>query len=121
MNRTSQAVKNQSGVDVQLLRPPYGSYNSSVSAAAGMPIIMWSIDTLDWKTRSTSATIQCVQQKAYDGAIVLMHDLHHPTAMAADTIVGYLKDAGYQLVTISEMAAYRGGLKKNGAYSQFRK
>ncbi len=121
VNRTSQAVKNQSGVDVQLLRPPYGSYNSSVSAAAGMPIIMWSIDTLDWKTRSTSATIQCVQQKAYDGAIVLMHDLHHPTAMAADTIVGYLKDAGYQLVTISEMAAYRGGLKKNGAYSQFRK
>lgn len=121
LNRTNQAVKNQSGFDIRLVRPPYGSYNSAVSAAAGMPIIMWSIDTLDWKTRSTSATIQCVQQKAYDGAVVLMHDLHQPTALAADSIMRYLKSAGYQLVTVSELAAYRGGLKNGAAYSQFRK
>ncbi len=82
---------------------------------------MWSIDTLDWKTRSTSATIQCIQQKAYDGAIVLMHDLHHPTVLAADKVMSYLKSAGYQLVTVSEMAAYRGGLQNHAAYSQFRK
>ena len=120
LNQTNQAVKNQSGFHIRLVRPPYGSYNSAVSAAAGMPIIMWSIDTLDWKTRSTSATIQCVQQKAYDGAVVLMHDLHRPTALAADAIVKSLKNAGYQLVTISELAAYRGGLKNGTAYSQFR-
>ncbi len=120
LNQTNQAVKNQSGFQIRLVRPPYGSYNSAVSAAAGMPIIMWSIDTLDWKTRSTSATIQCVQQKAYDGAVVLMHDLHQPTALAADAVVKYLKNAGYQLVTISELAAYRGGLKNGTAYSQFR-
>lgn len=120
LNQTNQAVKNQSGFQIRLVRPPYGSYNSVVSAAAGMPIIMWSIDTLDWKTRSTSATIQCVQQKAYDGAVVLMHDLHQPTALAADAVVKYLKNAGYQLVTISELAAYRGGLKNGTAYSQFR-
>ncbi len=120
LSRTNQAVKNQSGADIRLLRPPYGSYSSATFGAAGMPVIMWSIDTLDWKTRSTSATIQCVQQKAYDGAIVLMHDLHRPTVMAADAIMKYLKSAGYQLVTVSEMAAYRGGLKKDAAYSQFR-
>ena len=120
LSRTNQAVKNQSGADIRLLRPPYGSYSSATFGAAGMPVIMWSIDTLERKTRSTSATIQCVQQKAYDGAIVLMHDLHQPTVMAADAIMKYLKSAGYQLVTVSEMAAYRGGLKKDAAYSQFR-
>ncbi len=121
INRTNQAVKDLTGVEVRLLRPPYGSYHSATFAAAGMPIVLWSIDTLDWKTRSTSATIQCIQQKAYDGAIVLMHDLHQPTVLAADAVMKYLKSAGYQLVTVSEMAAYRGGLSRQAAYSQFRK
>lgn len=121
VSRTSQAVKDLTGVTIRLLRPPYGSYNNTTFAAAGMPVIMWSVDTLDWKTRSTSATIQSVQKHAYDGAIVLMHDLHHPTALAADAIMKYLKSAGYQLVTVSEMAAYRGGLNNHKAYSQFRK
>lgn len=121
INRTNQMVKELTGTEVRLLRPPYGSYNTTTFAAAGMPVIMWSIDTLDWKTRSTSATIQCIQQKAYDGAIVLMHDLHQPTVLAADKIMSYLKSAGYQLVTVSELAAYRGGLQNHAAYSQFRK
>ena len=121
INRTNQLVKELTGAEVRLLRPPYGSYNTATFAAAGMPVIMWSIDTLDWKTRSASATIQCIQQKAYDGAIVLMHDLHHPTVLAADKIMSYLKSAGYQLVTVSELAAYRGGLQNHAAYSQFRK
>ena len=121
INRTNQLVKELTGAEVRLLRPPYGSYNTATFAAAGMPVIMWSIDTLDWKTRSASATIQCIQQKAYDGAIVLMHDLHHPTVLAADKIMSYLKSAGYQLVTVSELAAYRGGLQNHASYSQFRK
>ncbi len=121
LQATSQAVRNQTGAEVRLLRPPYGSYSTSTSSAAGMPVIMWSIDTLDWKTRSTSATIQCVQSKAYDGAIILMHDLHQPTAMAADAVIKNLTDAGYQLVTVSELAAYRGGLQIGSAYNQFRR
>ena len=121
VNRTGQAVKDLTGADVRLLRPPYGSYHGATFTAAGMPVILWSIDTLDWKTRSTSATIQCVEQKAYDGAIVLMHDLHQPTVQAADAIMKHLKSAGYQLVTVSEMAAYRGGLDAHKAYTQFRK
>lgn len=121
LQATSQAVRNLTGAEVRLLRPPYGSYSASTSSAAGMPVIMWSIDTLDWKTRSTSATIQCVQSKAYDGAIILMHDLHQPTAMAADAVMKNLTDAGYQLVTVSELAAYRGGLQIGSAYNQFRR
>ena len=86
-----------------------------------MPLIMWSVATQDWKTRSSSATIQCVKQNAFDGAVVIMHDLHKSTADAADTIVGHLKSAGYQMVTVSELAAYRGGMKAGQVYSQFRK
>ena len=121
LEKTNRDVKKQTGADVCLMRPPGGGYNSAVCAAAGMPVIMWSIDTRDWETRSTSATIQCVSEKAYDGAIVLMHDIHSPTVNAADEVIRRLKEKGYQLVTVSEMAAYRGGMKDGEVYSQFRK
>lgn len=79
-----------------------------VDETIGMPNILWSVDTLDWKTRDTDATIKSVKEEAYDGAIILMHDLHEATTDAAKTIVPYLIDQGYQLVTVSEMAECRG-------------
>lgn len=118
---TNRVVKQQCGLDIHVMRPPGGNYNSAVCAEVGMPLIMWSVATQDWKTRSSSATIQCVKQNAFDGAVVIMHDLHKSTADAADTVIGYLKSAGYQMVTVSELAAYRGGMKAGQVYSQFRK
>lgn len=118
---TNRVVKQQCGLDIHVMRPPGGNYNSAVCAEVGMPVIMWSVATQDWQTRSSAATIQCVKQNAFDGAVVIMHDLHKSTADAADTIVGYLKSAGYQMVTISELAAYRGGMTAGKVYSQFRK
>ena len=118
IQETNRVVKQQCGLDIHVMRPPGGNYNS---AEVGMPLIMWSVATQDWKTRSSSATIQCVKQNAFDGAVVIMHDLHKSTADAADTIVGHLKSAGYQMVTVSELAAYRGGMKAGQVYSQFRK
>lgn len=121
IQETNRVVKQQCGLDIHVMRPPGGNYNSAVCAEVGMPLIMWSVATQDWKTRSSSATIQCVKQNAFDGAVVIMHDLHKSTADAADTIVGHLKSAGYQMVTVSELAAYRGGMKAGQVYSQFRK
>lgn len=116
---TNQAVKNQDGPDIRIMRPPGGNYNPNVCQAAGMPVVLWSVDTLDWRTRNTAATIQCIQKNARDGDIVLMHDLHLPTAKAADAVIRYLKAAGYQLVTVSELAAYRGGMAAGRVYTRF--
>lgn len=121
IRETNQAVKNQAGVDIHIMRPPGGSYTPAICAAANMPVILWSVDTLDWKTRSTASTIQCVKNRANDGAVVLMHDIHKPTVDAAESVIRYLKDAGYQMVTVSELAAYRGGMDHGKVYSQFRK
>ena len=40
---------------------------------------------------------------AYDGAIVLMHDIYEPTADAAVRIIEDLTDQGYKLVTITQL------------------
>ena len=51
-----------------------------------------------------------------------MHtDLYKATATASQTIIPELIRRGYQLVTVSELAECRGGMKQNKSYSKFPK
>ena len=121
ISRTNNAVYNAAGVYPKLYRPPYGSYNSSVLNSVAMPAILWSVDTLDWKTRNADKTFACVQKEAADGAIILMHDIHAPTAAAVERIVPQLLKKGYQLVTVSELlSARKGGAVSGRAYRNAR-
>lgn len=80
-------AKATGGHGTTVVRPPYGSVNDKVKQNAGQPLIMWSIDTLDWKTRNTQSTIDSVLNDAKDGDIVLMHDIHSPTVEAAVQLI----------------------------------
>ncbi len=121
IKKTDNKVKALTGQKTTLLRAPGGGYNSTVKKAAGKPLIQWSDDTLDWKTRSKSATVNYVMKNVQDGDIVLMHDLHEPTKEAALELIPKLKKKGYQIVTVSELAKYKGYKMKNGTvYFSFR-
>ena len=101
-----------------LFRPPYGDYNSFVRSNSPYPLILWSVDTRDWESRNADTTYRRVMDGAKDGAIILMHDIHDPTAEAVERIVPALVKKGFQLVTVSELFEYRGGSLKAGvAYS----
>ncbi|WP_297740444.1 polysaccharide deacetylase family protein [uncultured Tessaracoccus sp.] len=109
IERTSAEVKKITGHGTNGIRPPYGDFNKSVrntlSKVPDGEIILWSIDTLDWKTRSTAKTIASVKKEARPGAIVLMHDIHQPTVAAVPTIVKNLLAEGYTLVTVDDLLA----------------
>lgn len=109
IERTSAEVKKITGHGTNGIRPPYGDFNKSVrKTLSNVPdgeIILWSVDTLDWKTRSTAKTIASVKKEARPGAIVLMHDIHKPTVDAVPAIVKYLRDEGYTLVTVDDLLA----------------
>ena len=108
------------GHGASLVRPPYGSYNSTVKSVIGFPMILWSIDTLDWKTKNAQSTYEAAMT-AQDGDVILMHDIHGPTADAVDMIVPALKAKGFQMVTVSELAAAKGiNLENGGAYGALR-
>ena len=108
------------GHGASLVRPPYGAYNASTKNAVSYPLILWSVDTLDWKTRDADSTYDAVMA-AQDGDIILMHDIHEPTADAIDKIVPALKEKGFQMVTVSELAAAKGVSLGNGnTYGSFR-
>lgn len=123
LDSTNQAVASVTGVSPVLMRPPGGFYDSaslSVVGGRGMAAIMWSIDTRDWQHKDPQKTINEVLSKVKDGDIILMHDLYSATADAAQVIIPELKARGYQLVTVSELAACRGGAAPGHIYSRFR-
>lgn len=118
IDSTNTNIRNITGHNATLLRPPYGSYNASVNALAGTPVIMWSIDTRDWETKNTQSTVNAVLNYVRDGDIILMHDIHLPTVAAAEIIIPELLNRGYQMVTVSELGYYkRGGLANGSVYS----
>ncbi len=120
IDRTNQNLKDAAGQPASVLRPPYGAIGSTLKSVAGLPLILWNIDTLDWKTRNAQATIDNVMQKVKDGDIVLMHDIHTESIDAAIVLIPKLIEAGYQLVTVSELAAARGiGMQNGTSYTDF--
>lgn len=121
LSKTNAAIKKATGKTPKIMRPPGGAINNSAKKNLGMPAVIWSVDTLDWKTRSASRTTKAVLGHVQDGDIILMHDLHKAACEAAETIVPELIDEGYQLVTVSELAECRGGMKNNQPYHNFRK
>lgn len=117
ISRTNNAVKNVTGKAPEIMRAPGGAYNSRVKSEVGMPLIQWSVDTLDWKNRNASSVIASVKRNTRDGSIILMHDLYGSTAEATETIVPWLVSEGYQLVTVSELMQLKGiDMNDGGVY-----
>lgn len=118
---TDAKIKKITGKKPTLFRPPYGSIGSSLRSNAGRPMILWSIDTLDWKYRNADSVYRAVMDHVKDGDIILMHDLYGSTRTAVQKIVPQLRKRGYQLVTVSELAQYKKvALSAGKSYSQMR-
>ncbi len=115
------AVYNLAGVHTKVMRPVGGSYSNKVAENVGRPMIIWSIDTNDWKYKDSDHVINEILNNVRDGDIVLMHDLYETTAAAVETVVPKLIEKGYKLVTISELAEYKKTQLENGkAYFSLR-
>lgn len=117
----NQAVAAITGEAPKTVRLPGGGKNSTVLANISQPIVLWDVDTLDWKTRNAASSVQTVLNQVKDGSVVLMHELYNASGDAAVTIIPALVERGYQLVTVSELAQFRGGLAGGTVYYSFHK
>lgn len=91
------------------LRPPYGAFNDSVGTITReleLPVIMWSVDSLDWKSRNAQAINHEIMTTVHPGAIVLMHDIHATTADALPQVLTNLENEGYEFVTVSQLLEF---------------
>lgn len=121
VTKCNDAIEAACGVRPTIMRLPGGNYNSTVVANTHMPMIQWNIDTLDWKTKNADKTVAAVLDHVKDGDIVLMHELYSQSGDAALRIIPELHRRGFQMVTVSEMAAAKGHTLQAGKlYSSFR-
>lgn len=108
------------GHGATVLRPPYGNINDSVRSTVGTPMILWSIDTLDWESQDAQQITEAVMSQVQDGSIILLHDIFSTSVDAAEIFIPKLIAEGYQLVTIHELARIKGTELQTGiAYGDF--
>lgn len=104
-------LESATGTRPQMIRAPYGAFTATEWARAGDLIscnVLWNIDTLDWKRPGAAAIRDQVLSHAFNGAIALMHDgggNREQDVEALPGIIDGLHDAGYELVTVSELMA----------------
>lgn len=106
IQEANQTIEKATGNVPILLRPPYGASNSDVEQIAldsESSLVMWSVDSLDWKSRNASAVIKEVMSHVSSESIVLMHDIHPSTADALPQLLSSLEEQGYQMVTVSQL------------------
>lgn len=116
---TRNLIYEVTGTYPTLLRPSYGIVNEKVKEISEFPIIIWDIDTLDWKYHNSKKIVKRVLSKANDGSVVLMHDVYSATANALNIIIPELKNRGYTFVTVSELFYYKGiELQKGKVYGR---
>lgn len=109
INKTNAEFERVLGHAAAVVRPPYGFYNATVRQNVPYPLVLWTVDTNDWKPRNTSELTEYVVQAAQEGSVILMHDQQDSTAEAMDAIIPELIAKGFRFVTVSELIAETGG------------
>ncbi|MBE9389899.1 polysaccharide deacetylase family protein [Vagococcus salmoninarum] len=103
INQTQSAIYQASGVLPKYVRPPYGSFNYETAISIGLPIINWSVDSLDWKSKDEKKIVEEIIKTTEANSIILTHDIHQETIDSMDKVITDLKKDGYEFVTISEL------------------
>ncbi len=107
-DKMNDAIYKACGTSAVSFRPPYGGIDENVKKIIDGPLILWNVDTLDWKTRNAKSTEKVILEKAKDGDIVLMHDIHKQTVEAVENVLPILKKKGYEVCTVSELLEAKG-------------
>lgn len=101
-------VKELTGYEMTLFRPPYGDYDDKLIRTArscDYYSIQWDVDSLDWKNYGVEAIVDQVlnHKSLQNGSIILMHNGAKYTKEALPSILTGLKEKGFTIVPISEL------------------
>ena len=100
---------------VTQMRPVGGRISNTRAEDCEYAIIMWNVDSLDWKYKYSSSEsadkkeenlsiiVDNIMSNVTDGSIILMHDIYASTYDATVIILERLYAEGYEVVTVSEL------------------
>ena len=73
----AEQIKQATGKRPTLFRPPYGYFRPTILPSVrstGHRIVMWNLDSRDWRERSADTVSESIIRKVRPGGIVLLHD-----------------------------------------------
>ena len=117
ITKTKKYIKNLTGYESTLVRPPYGNITKTIKNYNLGPYILWNNDTLDWKLRDANKISSRLNNSIEDKSIILMHDTYLTTFKALEIILPYLKENNYVVTTVSKIYELNGiALESNKSY-----
>lgn len=105
IEKTQDIIKGITGKTPEYFAPPSGAYNANTIKASedlGCKVILWSIDTIDWKRDGVQNIIARVDKKAHGGGIVLMHPTDQ-TLEALETIINNIRGKGFEILSLEDI------------------
>ena len=90
------------------VRPPCGRMTEAEAAALSVPLVNWSVDTEDWRTKDSGKILDVIYRCTGDGDIVLLHDRYQNTVDAVLMAIEHLQQQGYVFVTVAELLEIKG-------------
>ena len=103
ISNTQSIIEEVTGYTPLLFRPSYGSLNKRVRKDINLDIVLWNVDTMDWKYKSTNKIVARATNNVKDMDIILLHDTYKSTKDSLEKIITTLKDKGFTFVTVSEL------------------
>ena len=113
---TQNAIYNQIGKYPYFFRPSYGTVSRKIKKTSPLPLVIWSLDTLDWKYHNSKKITNKILSKVKDGDIILMHDTYTATLNAVKEVIPKLKEMGYEIVSVNELFYYKNKEARLGYY-----
>ncbi|WP_168188639.1 polysaccharide deacetylase family protein [Thermoflavimicrobium daqui] len=112
LNKTRDAIKEASGKEVMLMRPPYGDAKGigETIKKEGFLIVNWDVDTNDWRGRTPEQMFEVIQKFTGNGSIILHHDgggNRSNTVSSLNKTIQTLKSKGFEFVTVDQMLGIR--------------
>ena len=114
LRQTQQVIRDATGVDPKLFRPPFGGRRPAtlrVARAMGFEPVMWNVSCYDWKPISAAEIVGHAARQIRGGDVILLHDGEYHrigvdrsrSIAASDLILSRYKAEAYAFVTIPEM------------------
>lgn len=103
ISNTDDEIYNACGQRATAFRPPYGSFTDDKVRGINKTVTMWSLDSLDWKTRNAASVKNEIVSKAMDGDIILLHDIYKTSVDGALDAIDELQEEGFVFVTVDEL------------------
>lgn len=103
IRKTADQIEGITGSRPEYIRPPYGSWNSTLEECVEMLPVFWDIDTRDWESQNSGTIVTHIRQNVGTHHIILLHDVFESSVAAALRAVDMLTEEGYTFVTVEEL------------------